>query len=121
MDNMDNTLHDFNNDTPPAPPSSKLGLIGLVLGGIGFIVFCLPMTVAFFAGALGVTDQLGESGLLGISLIGYCGVFISFIGAVLGGVSLVKGENKTYGIISIGLGVLLLCTCGVLFVVGMSL
>lgn len=104
--------------SPPADPgtgtpapTSKLGIIGLVLGILGFIVYCLPLTVAFFMGASGNPPAPTDTITIVIGLISNCGAVIGIIGGVLGGVSLARGENKTYGIIAVVLGVLLLCTC----------
>ena len=105
----------FESPSPADPgtpaPTSKLGIIGLVLGILGFIVYCLPLTVAFFLGASGNAPAATDTITIVIGLISNCGAVIGVIGGVLGGVSLARGENKTFGIIAIVLGVLMLCTC----------
>jgi hypothetical protein len=107
----------FENSSPGDPgtgtpaPTSKLGLIGLILGILGFIVYCLPLAAAFVMGATGNAPAATDPLMIGIGLISNCGAIIGVIGGVLGAVSLARGENKTYGIIALVLGVLLLCTC----------
>jgi hypothetical protein len=105
----------------PTPPGSKLGIIGIVLGILGIIVYCLPLSVAFIAGAMNKTDSLGASGFLALSFASYCGVFIGLIGAVVGGISLARGESRTFSIISIVIAVLPLCACSVLTVISAAM
>lgn len=100
----------------PAQASSKLGIAGVALGALGAIVYCLPLAAAFIMGASGNAPSTDSPLLLGMGLISNCGAGVGVIGGILGGVSLARNENKTYGIIAIVLGVLLLCTC-----VGLSL
>ncbi len=102
----------------PAPAASKLGLIGTILGALGGIFYCLPLAVAFFLGASGNAPAADSPMLIGIGLVSNCGAVVGVVGGILGIVSLVRGENKTYGIIAIVIGALLLCTCAGLSLTG---
>lgn len=102
--------------TPQA--ASKLGMIGMIVGILGFIVYCLPLAVAFFLGASGNAPATDAPLMIGMGLVSNCGAGVGVIGGVLGIIGLVRGENKTFGIIAIVIGVLLLCTCAGLSLTG---
>jgi hypothetical protein len=94
-------------------------VIGLVLSVLGLIVYCGPLAIGFIAGMVGGTDIV-SSPLIGVlNVVSYCGLFFGVVGGILGGVSLARGnENKAFGIISVVLGVLMLCACGALTAYG---
>lgn len=102
----------------PPPATSKLGMIGVIIGILGFIVYCLPLAVAFFLGASGNAPATDSPLMIGLGLTSNCGAGVGVIGGVLGIIGLTRGENKTYGIIAIVLGALLLCTCAGLSLTG---
>lgn len=116
------TINNPNSNEPepgnPAPASSKLGIIGIIIGVLGAIVYCLPLAYAFVMGAAGNPPAPTDPLTIGLGLVSYCGAGVGIIGGVLGGVSLARGENKTFGIIALVLAILLLCTCAALAFTG---
>ncbi len=104
---------------PAAPASSRLGVIGIALGVLGLIVYCLPLAIAFVMGLSGNPPAATDTSAIALGLVSNCGALVGIIGGVLGGVSLARNENKTYGVIAIVIGVLLLCTCVGLSATGM--
>lgn len=105
-------------DAAPPPVSSRLGLIGIILGVLGGLIYCLPLGAAFVMGYSGNAPAGDSPMMLGMGLVSNCGAGIGVLGAILGIVGLVRGENKTQGIIAIVIGVLLLCTCAGLSLTG---
>jgi len=107
----------------PAPIDSRIGKIGAAVGILGSIVYFGSLAIIFamsFAMTKAGTGRLGLSSpaVIILTVISYVGLFLNIVGGILGIVSLTRKENKTFGIISIIICVLMLCACSVLNTIG---
>jgi hypothetical protein len=103
----------INEETEVSP--SKLGRTGIILGIAGFMGFCGAMWINFVIASNAMHVDLLTS--LALNFLGLGSILMNLIGAVLGGMGIARKENKTNGIIAIGLGLLLLFTCLISFIV----
>jgi len=94
-----------------APAKSKFGIIGLILGVLGFFTSCSSLLLTYFimgiSGGLDIIDPPYKE----LIFFAYCGFFFGITGGILGGVSLRRGDNKLASSISFIVGSLTLFIC----------
>jgi hypothetical protein len=96
-----------------APVKLKFGVVSLILGVVGFIMSWGSLLLIFLImGAAGGLDLMGgDVPIEWLIYSVYLGFSLGITGGILGTLSLARKENKGTAIISVGLGVLMLCAC----------
>lgn len=104
--------------TPSSNPSSpKLGIVSLVFGILGPILYVLPFVIGYIegyiAGMTGTARPVGPMDPVNIAgmAVSWCGNAFGLVAFVLGSISITREKRNFFGIAGLVLGALMTCGC----------
>jgi len=114
METQNITPNELGEDkTVSAPTKSKYGIFGLILGipGLGISVSTLFIIYIIMVAGGGLDIMLTPAQGRAIMIVLYCGLILGIVGGAFGVMGITRGENKLVSVVSILLGVIMLCAC----------